>query len=114
MKAEYWNKIMVTGELSNMIQRYAIFGFKSGEPELIAPYIEPYFELIEGIWRSRSHEISMQIIGGMYPSEPTAELLERTEAYLASLPEDAAALRRQIAEARDGVARALKVQAADV
>ena len=114
VKAEYWNKIMVTGELSNMIQRYAIFGFKSGEPELIAPYIEPYFELIEGIWRSRSHEISMQIIGGMYPSEPTAELLERTEAYLASLPEDAAALRRQIAEARDGVARALKVQAADV
>ena len=114
VKAEYWNKIMVTGELSNMIQRYAIFGFKSGKPELIAPYNEPYFELIEGIWRSRSHEISMQIIGGMYPSEPTAELLERTEAYLASLPEDAAALRRQIAEARDGVARALKVQAADV
>ena len=113
-KAEYWNKIMVTGELSNMIQRYAISGFKSGEPELIAQYDEPYFEQIEGIWRSRSHEISMQIIGGMYPSEPTAELLERTEAYLASLPEDAAALYRQIAEARDGVARALKVQAADI
>lgn len=113
-KAEYWNKIMVTGELSNMIQRYAIAGFKSGKPELIAQYHEPYFEQIEGIWRSRSHEISMQIIGGMYPSEPTAELLERTEAYLASLPEDAAALYRQIAEARDGVARALKVQAADI
>ena len=113
-KAEYWNKIMVTGELSNMIQRYAISGFKSGKPELIAQYNEPYFEQIEGIWRSRSHEISMQIIGGMYPSEPTAELLERTEKYLASLPEDAAALYRQIAEARDGVARALKVQAADI
>ena len=113
-KAEYWNKIMVTGELSNMIQRYAISGFKSGKPELIAQYNEPYFEQIEGIWRSRSHEISMQIIGGMYPSEPTAELLERTEAYLASLPKDAAALYRQIAEARDGVARALKVQAADI
>ena len=105
---------MVTGELSNMIQRYAISGFKSGKPELIAQYDEPYFEQIEGIWRSRSHEISMQIIGGMYPSEPTAELLERTEAYLASLPEDATALYRQIAEARDGVARALKVQAADI
>jgi len=48
------------------------------------------------------------------PPEPPAELLERTETYLASLPEDAAALRRQIAEARDGVARALKVQAADI
>ena len=113
-KAEYWNKIMVTGELSNMIQRYAISGFKSCKPELIAQYDEPYFEQIEGIWRSRSHEISMQIIGGMYPSVPTAELLARTEAYLASLPEDAAALYRQIAEARDGVARALKVQAADI
>ena len=113
-KAEYWNKIMVTGELSNMIQRYAISGFQSGKPELIKQYHEPYFEQIEGIWRSRSHEISMQIISGMYPSEPTAELLERTESYLASLPDDAAALYRQIAEARDGVARALKVQAADI
>jgi len=105
---------MVTGELSNMIQRYAIAGFKAGEKELTEQYIEPYFELVEGVWRSRSHEISLQIISGMYPSEPTAELLERTETYLASLPEDAAALRRQIAEARDGVARALKVQAADI
>ena len=113
-KAEYWEKIMVTGELSNMIQRYAIAGFKAGEKELTEPYIEPYFELVEGVWRSRSHEISLQIISGMYPSEPTAELLERTETYLASLPEDAAALRRQIAEARDGVDRALKVQAADI
>ena len=31
-KAEYWNKIMVTGELSNMIQRYAISGSSPASP----------------------------------------------------------------------------------
>ena len=113
-KAAAWDAVMVKGDQSNHIQRYTIAGFKSGKPENIAAYIEPYFELIEGVWRSRSHEISMQVIGGMYPVPYTAALLERTEAYLASLPEDTAALKRQIAEARDDVARSLRVQAADI
>lgn len=113
-KAETWRAVVETGELSNMVQRSAIAGFYKGTPALTEAYIDRYFESVEGVWRERSHEVSTQIVVGMFPKFYTAELLERAESYLASLPEDAASLKRQIAESRDALARALKVQAADL
>lgn len=113
-KAETWRAVVETGELSNMVQRSAIAGFYKGTPALTEAYIDRYFESVEGVWRERSHEVSTQIVVGLFPKFYTAELLERAEAYLAALPEDAASLKRQIAEGRDALARALKVQAADL
>lgn len=112
-KAETWRAVVETGELSNMVQRNAIAGFYKGDAELTKPYIDRYFESVEGVWRERSHEVSTQIVVGMFPKFYTADLLERTETFLGSLPEDAASLHRQVAESRDALARALKVQAAD-
>lgn len=113
-KAETWRAVVETGELSNMVQRSAIAGFYKGDSALTEAYIDRYFESVEGVWRERSHEVSTQIVVGLFPKFYTAELLERAEAYLAALPEDAASLKRQIAEGRDALARALKVQAADL
>lgn len=113
-KAQVWADVVENNTLSNIVQRSAIAGFFKGESaELTEPYVEKYFAEIESVWRERSHEISQQVIGGLYPSEPSQELLERTEKYLAALPEDAGSLYRQVAERRDGVRRALKVQVAD-
>ena len=112
-KAATWRAVVETGELSNIVQRSAILGFYRGAPEFSEPYIDRYFEAVEGVWRERSHEISSQIIGGLFPRFYTQEVLDKAEAYLAGLPEDAAALKRQVAEGRDSLARALKVQAAD-
>ena len=52
---------------------------------------------------------------GLYPvllAGPA--LLERTDAWLASAPEDLPALRRLVAENRDGVARAIRAQERDL
>ena len=113
-KAEYWNKIMVTGELSNMIQALRYFRFQVRQARVRLPSTMSRTSSRLRVFGVRVRTRFPCRLLRMYPSEPTAELLERTEAYLASLPEDAAALYRQIAEARDGVARALKVQAADI
>lgn len=112
-KAETWRAVVETGELSNIVQRSAITGFYKGAGELTEGYIKKYFEAVEGVWRERSHEVSTQIVTGLFPKFYTADLLTRAEDYLAQLPEDAAALKRQIAESRDSLARALRVQAAD-
>ena len=40
--------------------------------------------------------------------------MDRTDEFLASLPEGSAALRRMMLENRDGVARALRARQADV
>lgn len=112
-KAAAWAAVVEEASLSNTLQRATILGFHKGDSALSAPYADRYFEVIEGIWRERTHELSSQIISGLYPRVYSQQLLETTEAYLAGLPEDAAALYRQVAECRDSLERALKVQAAD-
>ena len=114
-KENVWNDVVESNKLSNIIQRSAIAGFYSGNKnELTDAYIDRYFDSVEKVWRDRSHEISQQVIVGLYPRNYSAELLEKTENFLASLPEDAGSLARQISEARDGAERALKVQTADI
>lgn len=113
-KAETWRAVVETGELSNIVQRSAISGFYRGSRDLAEDYVEKYFAAVEGVWRERSHEVSTQIVTGLFPKVYTQQLLARAEAYLAQLPEDAASLHRQISECRDALARALKVQSADI
>lgn len=113
-KEKVWNEVVENNELSNIVQRSAIAGFFAPHDNALTdPFIDRYFNSIEGLWRERSHEISQQIIGGLFPRNYSKELVEKTEKFLESLPDDAASLHRQVSEARDGMVRALKVQAAD-
>ena len=63
-------------------------------------------------WQDRTHELAQQIVVGLYPAQLTTQAtVDRTDEFLASLPEDSAALRRMMLENRDGVARALRARA---
>ncbi|MEA5455287.1 aminopeptidase N [Sinomonas sp. JGH33] len=114
-KAEAWRKIVEAGELSNAVQAAAISGFaRVHDASLVAPYAERYFEAVPGIVADRTHALAQQIVVGLYPARQTAQAtLDRTDEFIASLSENQAALRRMMLENRDGVARALRAQAAD-
>ncbi|MFF3202413.1 aminopeptidase N [Streptomyces sp. NPDC002962] len=113
-KAEAWASVVDSDELPNAVQEAVIGGFvQTDQRELLAPYTDRYFEVVKGIWDSRSHEIAQQIAVGLYPAvQVSRETLDKTDAWLASA-EPNAALRRLVSEARAGVERALKAQAAD-
>ncbi|GAB7180513.1 aminopeptidase N [Kitasatospora sp. Ki12] len=113
-KAQAWASVVESDKLTNYVQEAVIAGFQqSDQRELLAPYAAKYFAAVKGVWESRSHEISQQIIVGLYPGlQVTASTLEATDAWLASA-DPAPALRRQVVEARAGIDRALKAQAAD-
>ncbi|MCI3239246.1 MULTISPECIES: aminopeptidase N [Streptomyces] len=113
-KAEVWASVVESDKLPNAVQEAVIGGFvQTDQRELLAPYTEKYFEVVKDIWESRSHEIAQQIAVGLYPAiQVSQETLERTDAWLASA-EPGAALRRLVSEARSGIERALKAQAAD-
>ncbi|CAL9422949.1 Aminopeptidase N [Streptomyces sp. enrichment culture] len=113
-KAEAWASVVESDKLPNAVQEAVISGFvQTDQRELLAPYTERYFEVLKGVWESRSHEIAQQIAVGLYPSvQVTRDTLDRTDAWLASA-EPSAALRRLVSESRAGVERALKAQAAD-
>ncbi|MFD8782382.1 aminopeptidase N [Kitasatospora sp. NPDC059599] len=113
-KATAWASVVESDQLTNYVQEAVIAGFQqSDQRELLAPYAEKYFAAVKGIWETRSHEISQQIIIGLYPGlQVTQETLDATDAWLASA-EPAPALRRQVVESRAGIERALKAQAVD-
>ncbi|MER6299580.1 aminopeptidase N [Kitasatospora sp. NPDC001539] len=113
-KAEAWAAVVESDKLTNYVQEAVIAGFQqSDQRELLAPYAAKYFAAVKGVWETRSHEISQQIIVGLYPAlQVSEETLAATDAWLAEA-EPAPALRRQVVEARAGVERALKAQAVD-
>ncbi|WP_282792408.1 aminopeptidase N [Streptomyces sp. CC224B] len=113
-KAEAWASVVESDKLPNAVQEAVISGFVQTEQrELLAPYTEKYFAAVKDVWESRSHEMAQQVAVGLYPAvQVSAETLEATDAWLASAA-PTPALRRLITEARAGVERALRAQAAD-
>ncbi|MFF3345173.1 aminopeptidase N [Streptomyces sp. NPDC002779] len=113
-KAAAWASVIESDKLPNALQEAVIGGFvQTDQRELLAPYTDRYFEVLKGIWGSRSHEIAQQIATGLYPTlQVSEETLAKTDAWLASA-EPGAALRRLVSESRAGVERALRAQAAD-
>ncbi|MFC8720369.1 aminopeptidase N [Kitasatospora sp. NPDC057198] len=113
-KAEAWASVVDSDTLTNYVQEAVIAGFQQPDQrDLLTAYTEKYFAAVKEVWETRSHEISQQIIGGLYPSYAVSRAtLDATDAWLASA-DPAPALRRQVVEARAGVERALKAQAAD-
>ncbi|MFK0005962.1 aminopeptidase N [Paenarthrobacter sp. NPDC090520] len=115
-KEAAWESIVVKGELSNALQASAVAGFmRVPDTALLEPFAEKYFEAVPGIVKERTHALAQQIVVGLYPAQLTTQAtVDRTDAFLAELPEDSAALRRMMLENRDAVARALRARAADV
>ena len=114
-KAAVWRQVVDSDELPNALVEAQISGFQSaGRRDLLVPYTEPYFDVLEKVWGERSIEIAMRIVSGLFPKlVTTAETLARTDTWLAEHPTAAPALRRLVLEARDDLARALRAQECD-
>jgi aminopeptidase N len=115
VKARAWEAVMTSDRLSNALVEATIAGFaQPGQQELTAPYAQPYFDALEEVWRSRSIEIAMSIVRGLYPDlQGDQATLDATDAWLSAHEDAAPALRRLVLEARDDLARALRAQRCD-
>ncbi|OEU87370.1 aminopeptidase [Streptomyces abyssalis] len=115
VKAQAWDAVMTSDRLSNALVEATIAGFaQPGQQELTAPYTQPYFDALEEIWRTRSIEIAMAVVRGLYPDLQGDQVtLDATDAWLAAHEDAAPALRRLVLEARDDLARALLAQRCD-
>ncbi|GGX13635.1 MULTISPECIES: aminopeptidase N [Streptomyces] len=113
-KAEAWASVVESDKLPNAVQEAVIGGFvQTDQRELLAAYTDKYFEVVKGVWDSRSHEIAQQIAVGLYPAlQISEETLRKTDEWL-SAAQPNAALRRLVSESRAGVERALRAQEAD-
>ena len=115
-KAAAWARVVDEDTLTNALQTATITGLtQTWDEDLLAPFVEPYFAALEGIWTERTNEMAQNIVVGLYPTALTGkvDLLGATDAWLTGLGDRHPALRRLVVENRDGVRRALAAQEAD-
>jgi aminopeptidase N len=113
-KAEAWALAVDDVDLPNAEQSAVIAGFQQPEHrDLLAPYVERYFQVVADAWERRTSEMAQQIAVGLYPLHLVdQQTVDRSDDYLRTA-QPVPALRRLITENRDGVARALRAQARD-
>ncbi|MFR9726498.1 aminopeptidase N [Streptomyces sp. MS19] len=115
VKARAWEDVVESDALSNALVEATIDGFaQPGQHELLAPYTGRYFEVIERVWRTRTIEIAMAIVRGLFPAlQGDRDTLDAADLWLTEHKEAPPALRRLVLEAHSDLARALHAQAAD-
>ncbi len=94
--------------------RAHVRGFQQPDQEdLLAAYVEPYFDALGPIWRERGQEVALTFAASMYPAAvATPVLVARTDAELDS-GVDVAPIRRLLLEGKDQVERVLRTRAVD-
>ncbi|MFJ4472265.1 aminopeptidase N [Streptomyces sp. NPDC089424] len=115
VKAQAWAQVVESDALSNALVEATIAGFaQPSRRDLLEPYADKYFAVIERVWQERSIQIAMHVVRGMFPGlRASEETLAAADAWLAAHEDAAPALRRLVLEARDDLARALRAQACD-
>ncbi|MFK4639127.1 aminopeptidase N [Paenarthrobacter histidinolovorans] len=122
VKAAAWDLAVNTTGLSNEILSATIAGFVTAPSDMLASYIEPYFECLERVWAERSIEIAGRIVRGLFPAaqdlaqgvDPDQHpVVLRTDDWLQHHPDAPRALLRIIIEQRSHLLRALTAQSAN-
>ena len=117
--AAAWERI-TGGKVPNSVQRASAFGFTSGTPEVMAPYVRQYYAALESQWAERTSEVAQNMIERAFPIKLTGlaeligvDLVAEGESWLAKHPSAAPALIRLVSEQVDRAQRALRAQQRD-
>jgi aminopeptidase N len=112
-KAAAWEAAVGSDALSNHMIRATMRGFWQVEQlDLLAPYVDRYFEALPAIWRTRTPVMAEEITAGLFPTLSVSPgTLARTDAALAA--EADGGMRRLLLEGRADLERALRAREAD-
>ena len=113
-KAAAWQRILDGPNIANAVFRATLVGFVDFErPELLAPYVEKYFDTVADVWHTWTSDMGQFFAEVAYPSAVIdPRTIAMTDDYIARQAPPAA-LRRLLAEGRDGMDRALRAQERD-
>jgi aminopeptidase N len=109
-----WHRVATDTSLSNDLARAIAEGWRrTTQPELLAPTVTEYFELLQRAWAERSFTMASLVVSRLYPAPLVDdELATMTRAWLDRNPEPAP-LHRLISEQLHELDRALAARARD-
>ena len=111
-KEAAWAQI-VSGTLPNATFRAILTGFMDDDqPELLAPYVDRYFEMVGDVWRDWTPDMARWFVSYAYPGPDDPAVITKTTELIdgSDLPPG---LVRLLVEGRDGLRRALRCQERD-
>jgi aminopeptidase N len=111
-KEAAWAQI-VSGTLPNATFRAMLTGFMDDDhPELLAPYVDRYFEVVGDVWRNWTTDMARWFVSYAYPGGDDPAVITKTTELIdgSDLPPG---LVRLLVEGRDGLRRALRCQEHD-
>ncbi|HEX3816539.1 MAG TPA: aminopeptidase N [Mycobacteriales bacterium] len=113
-KAEAWRRATEDDSLPNAVNTAIIRGFSHpSQAEVLRPYTERYFAVIDEVWARRSSEIAQNVVIGLFPHAIVEQsTVDAADAWLADTAKPPA-LHRLVLEGRDTVARCLRAQVRD-
>ena len=115
IKADTW-KALLGSDLSTSKRAALNAGFmRSRQVDLLAAYVDPYFDALLEMWSSSSFEVASSSVELLFPRYIiTPETLAKTDSWLTGVGKDAPeVLRRLVSEGRDALSRALRIQSKD-
>ena len=115
LKRKVWDSV-INEDLPTEIRKAKISGFVSyRNHKILEEFVDDYFAVLLQVWGKQSYEVSETIVEGLYPSFIDKQTtVDKTDAWLSGIGKDSPeTLRRIVKEGRDGLARALRVQAID-
>ncbi|MTD13478.1 aminopeptidase N [Nakamurella sp. YIM 132087] len=112
-KEALWERLMRDDGMANALQDASIAGFSHpAQGELLAPFTERYFAIVDEVWSRRSVEVAQKVVVGLYPRWSVTDATAAA-ALAWEQGEHPSALRRLVSEGRSGTERALRARAAD-
>ncbi|MCY3568461.1 MAG: ERAP1-like C-terminal domain-containing protein, partial [Chloroflexi bacterium] len=113
VKAEAWTRYQENTDVSLQMLTASMHGFWwKPQAELLAPYIDRFFDDIEDVFADKDKEYASRFFGALYPAQMDASdhVIERSESVLDELGADQPVLARQLREAVDEARRARACQ----
>jgi aminopeptidase N len=108
-----WEEATQDSSLSNEMLSARISGLTAPAPyPMLEDRVDDYFAQLESWWTHRPIEISRRLVVGLYPrwSVRPRRVAARTDEWLIAHPDAPAAQRRLLIEARDDLARAMRLR----
>ncbi len=110
VKEQAWTLFAGEGYGSLHLTGAAMSGFHwYAQRELLEPYAERFFADVRGIFETKPQEFARSYFGSLFPgNRARRETLERSQRFLATMPESLPTLVRSLREANDDLERAIK------
>jgi aminopeptidase N len=113
-KERAWQQLLEDTSLSHTVSRQLWAGFSQLDQQaVLAPYVDRYFEALEGVWATRSLDWAIEFSAGTFPHPAADEdLLRKVDEHLSQdgLPKP---LRRVLVEQRDTLVRTIDARTCD-